>query len=226
MCAAPNSSNKTLPTIKATTNGTKPIPKWLKMKQQNLSSAGKTAKPTAQKSSGAAQKPVNESRNAKRARWAKKSKPVAKPVVKRGPEKEYISVCCSSVANKPKAGAKEVAKDPETGKMKDKSKGLGHWRCGQCGKPTKVTPRKPEPKVIGTTMSSCPDIIFPAKLHTPVVTFGSVEGADMGRGSGVITSIPLAPEGAIARVIGTLVEAAIVPLNVEVTVEEPKAEVV
>jgi hypothetical protein len=38
-----------------------------------------------------------------------------------------------------------MMKDPESGKMKDKSKGLGHFRCTQCRKVAKVTPRKPEP---------------------------------------------------------------------------------
>src|SRR5208337_3237529 len=138
MCAAPNS---TLPKKSSTTQDSKPEPAWLKMKQQNRSSAEKNAKPIA-KSSSSAQKPSDQSRSAKRARWAKKSKPVAKPVVKRGPEREYVSACCSLPARKPAAGAKEVAKDAETGKMKDKSKGLGHWHCSGCGKGCKVTPRK------------------------------------------------------------------------------------
>ena len=89
-----------------------------------------------------------ESRNEKRARWAKKSKPAVKPVVKRGPVKEYTSACCSALATKPAAGAKESFKDPESGKTKDKAKGLGKWRCTTCHKVTKVTPRKPEPKVV------------------------------------------------------------------------------
>lgn len=146
MCAAPNST--TVPT--SSTNATKPVPKWLKMKQQNKSSAGKqTAKPTVQKSSGSAQqKPSEPSRNAKRARWAKKSKPVAKPSIKRGPEKEYLCECHSEPARKPKAGMKESVKDAETGKVKDKPKGLGKWRCATTGKIAKVTPRKPAPKEI------------------------------------------------------------------------------
>jgi len=131
------------------TSSTKPVPKWLKMKQQNKSSAGKqTAKPTVQKSSGSAQKPHDETRNSKRARWAKKAKPVAKPVVVRGPVHEYISACCSAPSRKPRAGMKETVKDPESGKMKDKPKGLGHWRCTACGKVAKVTPCKPAPKEI------------------------------------------------------------------------------
>src|ERR1035441_1646821 len=141
MCAAPNS------TTNLSTIATKPVPKWLKMKQQNKSSAGKqTAKPTVQKSSGSAQKPHDETRNSKRARWAKKAKPVAKPIVRKGPEREYISACCSVPARKPRAGMKEPVKDPESGKTKDKPKGLGHWRCTACGKVAKVTPRKPESK--------------------------------------------------------------------------------
>src|ERR1039458_2194697 len=144
MCAAPNST--TVPTVPSTT-GSEPVPKWLKMKQQNKSSAGKqTAKPTVQKSSGSSQKPNEPSRNQKRARWAKKAKPVAKPIVRKGPEKEYISACCSVPARNPRAGMRESVKAPETGKTKDKPKGLGHWRCTACGKVAKVTPRKPEPK--------------------------------------------------------------------------------
>lgn len=148
MCAAPNST--TTPSVHtSSTQASKPVPKWMKMKQQNISSAGKTAKPTVQKSSSSAPKP-HETRNAKRARWAKKSKPVAKPVVVRGPVLEYISTCCSLPAIKPRAGAKEVAKDPESGKMKDKSKGLGHWRCSGCRKTAKVRPQAPTPKVVST----------------------------------------------------------------------------
>ena len=86
------------------------------------------------------------SRDEKRKRWAKRSKPQQKSVAyRKGPEKEYISACCSVPARKPPAGQKESMKDPETGKTKDKPKGLGHWRCGACGKSCKVTPRKPEP---------------------------------------------------------------------------------
>lgn len=87
-----------------------------------------------------------QSRNAKRARWAKKSRPVAKPRIQRGPEKEYICACHGEPARKPRAGQKDVIKDPESGKMKDKSKGLGHWRCNVTNKSTKVSPRKPAPK--------------------------------------------------------------------------------
>jgi succinate dehydrogenase/fumarate reductase-like Fe-S protein len=61
------------------------------------------------------------------------------------------------------AGQKEMTKDAETGKMKDKPKGLGKWRCTACGKVAKVTPRKPEPK--GEVRA--------------------VKGADLGRGTEV-----------------------------------------
>ena len=124
------------------------MPKWLKMKQQNKSSAGKqTAEPTVQKSSGSAQQKPKQSRDEKRKNWAKKSKPVAKPIAPRRENAyEYISACCSVPARKPRAGMKESVKDPETGKTKDKPKGLGKWRCTACGKIAKVTPRKPEPK--------------------------------------------------------------------------------
>ncbi len=93
------------------------------------------------------------SRDEKRKRWAKRAKPQQKSVVPRkGPEKEYISACCSVPARKPAAGQKETVRDAETGKSKDKPKGLGHWRCGQCGKSCKVTPRKSEAKVVTIDM--------------------------------------------------------------------------
>lgn len=87
-----------------------------------------------------------QSRNEKRRRWAKKNKPVAKPVVKRGPVKEYITACCNVTARKPQAGDKIATKNPESGKTESTVKGLGHWRCSACGKPAKVSPRKPESK--------------------------------------------------------------------------------
>ena len=120
-----------------------------------------------------------ESRNEKRARWAKKSKPAVKPVVKRGPVKEYTSACCSALATKPAAGAKESFKDPESGKSKDKAKGLGKWRCTTCHKVTKVTPRKPEPPMANLSTRSP----YPGPLTTSVL------------------NIPPAPEGAVARII-------------------------
>lgn len=81
-----------------------------------------------------------------------------------------MCVCHGEVARKPKAGQKEVAKDPESGKMKDTTKGLGHWRCSVTNKGAKVTPRTPELKTKGNTVNlSCPDIIYPAKLQTPTV---------------------------------------------------------
>ena len=86
-----------------------------------------------------------QNREQKRKNWAKRSKPVAKPVALALPAREYISACCNAPAHKPKAGQKEVAKDAETGKMKSGSKGLGHWRCA-CGKACKVTVGKPEAK--------------------------------------------------------------------------------
>lgn len=199
MCAAPNSTKTQKSTDVSSTpsTATKPVPKWLKMKQQNLSSAGRTAKPIAKKSSGSAQqKPSEGTREEKRARWAKKAVPKQKPVAPRRENAfEYISACCSLPARKPKAGQKEAVKDPESGKVKDKPKGLGKWRCSGCGKVAKVTPRKPQPKidakalqaavaaapnaearnatidsaVAGTFAGSCPDIIYPGKLQTPVL---------------------------------------------------------
>jgi hypothetical protein len=105
------------------------------------------------KQSGSAQKP-GESRNAKRARWAKRSRPVAKPVVHRGPEKEYLCECHNEPARKTRAGTKETVKDHDSGKMKETPKGLGKWKCATTGKTTKVTPRKPQPKVVTVDMSA------------------------------------------------------------------------
>jgi hypothetical protein len=85
----------------------------------------------------------SQSRNEKRKRWAKKNRPAAKPVVRRGPVKEYISACCSLPATKPATAEKQMGKDPESGKLKEQRKGLGHWCCSGCGKPAKVTPRTP-----------------------------------------------------------------------------------
>ena len=176
MCAAPNSP---MPTSmqsneKSSKPSTKPIPKWLKMKQQNKSSAGKqTAKPIAKQSlSSAQQKPSEGTRDEKRKRWAKKSKPVARPVavkVFRGPTNEYISACCSAPAQKPRAGMKETAKDPESGKMKEKPKGLGKWRCSQCKKVAKVTPRKPAPKEIVNAVRSINSASVVPVEEVPVV---------------------------------------------------------
>jgi len=99
------------------------------------------------KQSNSAQKPNGSSRNEKRARWAKRSKPVAKPAAPRRENVyEYISACCSLPARKPRAGMKESVKNAETGKFKDEPKGLGKWRCTGCGKAARVTPRKPAPK--------------------------------------------------------------------------------
>lgn len=58
------------------------------------------------------------------------------------PQFEYVSACCSLPARKPVCGRKENQENPESHKMKEVTKGLGHWRCTACGKITKVTPRK------------------------------------------------------------------------------------
>jgi hypothetical protein len=39
-------------------------------------------------------------------------------------------------------------KDADTGKSKSVPKGLGKWRCGQCGKSCKVTVQAPTPKTV------------------------------------------------------------------------------
>src|SRR5271157_5975409 len=120
MCAAPNSASfQTQTPSNASTK-----PSTMNPKKNKHSHGGK--RNFTPKQSGSAQKPNHQSRNEKRARWAKKSKPAARPIVKRGPVKEYVSSCCSLAAMKPRCGQKETMKDPESGKMKDMQKGLGH----------------------------------------------------------------------------------------------------
>jgi hypothetical protein len=178
MCAAPNSTQTQTathqPLAQTSASSTSKYPERNSNQSRNKPSPGGKRKPMPQRSSSA-QKPSNESRNAKRARWAKRSKPVAKPVVQRSPEREYTSVCCSAPARKPRAGAKEAGKDPETGKIKDQVKGLGHWRCSLCSKNCKVTVGKPTPKLASGSFASnsCPDVIYPAKLTTPEVTIAA-----------------------------------------------------
>jgi hypothetical protein len=90
------------------------------------------------------------SRGSRKSRYGKKQnqrkgqKPVVAP---RGPVKEYVSLCCSMPATKPKAGRKETAQDPENKKPREVVKGLGHWHCIVCNKPCKVKVQMPAPKV-------------------------------------------------------------------------------
>ena len=94
-------------------------------------------------------KDSRKSKYGKKRNQKKNLKPVVSP---RGPVKEYVSGCCSALASKPRAGRKETASDPESKKMKEVTKGLGHWRCSTCGKPTKVTPRTSAPKEFVTVV--------------------------------------------------------------------------
>ena len=172
MCAAQHSTK----TSNQSSTVSKPVPKWMKMKQQNKSSAGKTAKPTVNsgtvKQSSSAQKVNEGTREEKRKRWAKKAVPKQRPVAPRRENAyEYISVCCGVVANKPRCGMKVASVDPETGRpaKKEKSTGLGHFRCSQCRKACKVKTQAPTSKTAGNIGGSCPDIIYPAKLQTPVL---------------------------------------------------------
>ena len=154
MCAASNSTN----ILNSSTN---PTNQKLGFKNsKNKHSHGRKQNFTP-KQSGSAQKPSGESRNAKRARWAKKARPAAKPIAKRGPVKSYTSLCCTMPAIKPRCGAKEAVKDAESGKIKDKAKGLGHWRCSACQKVCKVRPGPAniEDKVTGE--SKCPQTLQP-----------------------------------------------------------------
>jgi hypothetical protein len=80
-------------------------------------------------------------------RWNNKKrfgtqKKIAAPVAV-GPSKQYLSVCCSAAATKPRCGTKVTVQDPETRKTKDKPLGLGHWRCSACKKVCKVTVHAP-----------------------------------------------------------------------------------
>jgi hypothetical protein len=176
MCDTPN-SNKQLKDNATPT--TKQEPKWMRMKKLNKSSADKTAKPIVKKSSGSAQKPNTETRDQKRKRWAKTAKPVAKPVVKRGPVHEYFSTCCSLPAQKPVAGEKVTEKDPESGKMKTQPKGLGKWRCSGCKKICKVSRKAPAPKVVTVDMAKVEEravasLSMPSAPDCVVVTGGTI----------------------------------------------------
>lgn len=110
-----------------------------------------SSRPRTQGSTNSSKKGSNKSKYGKKRNQKKNLKPVVAP---RGPVKEYVSACCSALASKPRAGRKETAADPESKKMKEVTKGLGHWRCSTCGKPTKVTPRTPAPKEVVTVVPS------------------------------------------------------------------------
>lgn len=125
--------------MEKSTKGNKEVPTSVRQLPQNKNQK-QNRKPSYQQKGGAGRK---QTRDEKRKRWAKRHKVVTKPVVKRGPVKEYITACCSLPGIKPRAAQKDMAKDPESGKMKETVKGLGHWRCSGCGKLAKVTPRKP-----------------------------------------------------------------------------------
>lgn len=225
MCAQPNSPNVTKQVSIAPTSTSQASKNQSMNRNQkrNKHSRGEKRNSTPQQS-GSAQKPNNESRNAKRARWAKKMRPQQKPVVHKSPEHEYISACCLVPARKPRAGAKEAAKDPESGRIKDKVKGLGHWRCGQCGKVCKVTPRKPEPKVTALYVgnmanNTVPCVVLPATLHTPTIFVPPALETLV-----VAASFPVAPPGVIARIV--TFDGPDMGRGTEVIVEKPKAEVV
>ena len=177
MCAQPTSVSQT---------ATKPsLTNTSQTQQRNKHSHGEKRNFTP-KQSNSAQRPNGQSRNEKRARWAKRSKPVAKPVIRTGPTFEYISACCSLPASKPRCGAKTPTKDPETGKMKDQVKGLGHFRCSGCRKVCKVTPQKPQGKTIVTAVPP------PAKMEVDVT--GNFGGLHMDPYPGPLTT-PMLKEG-------------------------------
>ena len=178
MCAQPTSVSQT---------ATKPsLTNTSQTQQRNKHSHGEKRNFTPKQSNSAQQRPNGQSRNEKRARWAKRSKPVAKPVIRTGPTFEYISACCSLPASKPRCGAKTPTKDPETGKMKDQVKGLGHFRCSGCRKVCKVTPQKPQGKTIVTAVPP------PAKMEVDVT--GNFGGLHMDPYPGPLTT-PVLKEG-------------------------------
>jgi len=168
MCAAQNSlisiptSQGSTPQVSTQQTTT---PQVRNPKRNKHSHGGKQS--NTPKQSNSAQKPSGESRNAKRTRWAKKSRPVAKSITKKIVY-EYISKCCGMPASKPRCGTKEVVKDPDSGKMKDKAKGLGHWRCSGCKKVCSVIPRKPVVKEVVSPAS-------PVGATIVVVDMGAVE---------------------------------------------------
>lgn len=77
-------------------------------------------------------------------------KPAAPP---RPPKYEYVSKCCGALGRKPAAGKLVENISPESKRTEKVRKGLGHWRCSNCGKSCKVTPRiakKEEPAPLAT----------------------------------------------------------------------------
>jgi hypothetical protein len=63
----------------------------------------------------------------------------------------YTSTCCDEQATKPACVKPRAQQSPKKGKGKQREKAsefatLGSWRCGQCGKPCKVSvmPRPPK----------------------------------------------------------------------------------
>ena len=58
----------------------------------------------------------------------------------RAPLNAYLSVCCGLPARKPQTGRKDKVQNPESSsKTKEIAKGLGKWKCQNCGKACKVT---------------------------------------------------------------------------------------
>jgi hypothetical protein len=80
---------------------------------------------------------------------------------------------------------KEAVKDPESGKMKDKVKGLGHWRCSGCRKVCKVTPRKPVVVTAASPVGAKIVVVDMGAVEQRVLA-NTVEGGDMGTGTGFI----------------------------------------
>lgn len=96
--------------------------------------------------------PKNKSRYSNK----RKNRGAVKPVRRSsGPVFEYVSQCCGTIARKPRCGQLEAVVNPETKKIKDVPRGLGHFRCNGCGKGCKVNRRKPQPvEVVVATENS------------------------------------------------------------------------
>lgn len=110
-----------------------------------LPSSPKT-RPNTSSSSPAAKYQGKGGQKQKNTKYGKKHhKPAPKPVVKRGPINEYVSVCCSLPAEKPACGS-TLATQTEGKKVTKVVRGLGHFRCTGCRKGCKVTARKPQTK--------------------------------------------------------------------------------
>jgi hypothetical protein len=104
----------------------------------------------------------HRSKNGKR-KPSRKVLGVRSSTYQRGPVLEYVSACCALPARKPPTGKKSVQEDPESHKMKEVAKGLGKWRCSNCGKRCTV---RPQARKVETP---APAVVVVIAEPTPVV---------------------------------------------------------